>query len=105
MTSNELFLDACQGIVMNCNRQILVINIMGDWRAVLTRQVRLANRETPYSEVIGQDITRIVENVQSNFQTMTEQRLDELVQSVCVQSFKFGTNDYIWWTKVDLNRV
>lgn len=104
MTSNEMFLDACQGIVMNCNRQILVIRIMDEWRAVLTQYVRLPNREVRYSEVSGQDITRIVKNVQSNFQSITEQRLDELVQSICVQTFKFETKDYIWLTKVDLNR-
>lgn len=104
MTSNEMFLDACQGIVMNCNRQILVIRIMDEWRAVLTQYVRLPNKEVRYSEVSGQDITRIVRNVQSNFQSMTEQRLDELVQSICVQTFKFETKDYIWLTKVDLNR-
>lgn len=104
MTSNEMFLDACQGIVMNCNKQILVIRIMDEWRAVLTQYVRLPNREVRYSEVSGQDITRIVKNVQSNFQGMTEQRLDELVQSICVQTFKFETKDYIWLTKVDLNR-
>jgi hypothetical protein len=104
MTSNEMFLDACQGIVMNCNRQILVIRIMDEWRAVLTQYVRLPNREVRYSEVLGQDITRIVKNVQSNFQSMTEQRLNELVQSICVQTFKFETKDYIWLTKVDLNR-
>lgn len=104
MTSNEMFLDACQGIVMNCNRQILVIRIMDEWRAVLTQYVRLPNREVRYSEVSGQDITRIVKNVQSNFQSITEQRLNELVQSICVQTFKFETKDYIWLTKVDLNR-
>lgn len=104
MTSNEMFLDACQGIVMNCNRPILVIRIMDEWRAVLTQYVRLPNREVRYSEVLGQDITRIVKNVQSNFQSMTEQRLNELVQSICVQTFKFETKDYIWLTKVDLNR-
>lgn len=105
MTSNEMFLDACQGIVMNCNRQILVIRIMDEWHAFLTSYVLFPNREVRYSEVTGQDITRIVKNVESNFQSMTEQRLEELVQSICVQTFKFGTSDYIWLTKVDLNRV
>lgn len=104
MTSNEMFLDACQGIVMNCNRQILVIKIMDGWRAILTKYVRLPNREAHYSDVIGQDITRIVQNFQSNFQSMTEQRLEELVQSICIQTFKFGTSDYIWLTQVDLNK-
>lgn len=105
MTSNEMFLDACQGIVMNCNRQILVIRIMDEWHAILTSYVRLSNREVRYSEVTGQDITRIVKNVQSNFQSMTEQRLEELVQSICVQTFKFETRDYIWLTRVDLKRA
>lgn len=104
MTSNEMFLDACQGIVMNCNRPILVIKIMDGWRAILTKYVRLPNREAHYSDVIGQDITRIVQNFQSNFQSMTEQRLEELVQSICIQTFKFGTSDYIWLTQVDLNK-
>ena len=70
----------------------------------MTKYVRLPNREVRYSEVTGQDITRIVQNFQSNFQGMTEQRLEELVQSICIQTFKFGTSDYIWLTQVDLNK-
>lgn len=81
-----------------------MIKIMDGWRAILTKYVRLPNREAHYSDVIGQDITRIVQNFQSNFQSMTEQRLEELVQSICIQTFKFGTSDYIWLTQVDLNK-
>jgi len=35
---------------------------------------------------------------------MNEQTLREKVQSVHKESFKFGTDDYMWFTKVDLNR-
>lgn len=37
-------------------------------------------------------------------QGMNEQTLREKVQSVHKESFKFGTDDYMWFTKVDLNR-
>lgn len=104
MTNSEMFMDACKGIVMNCHRAVLVVRIMDEWRAILTSNVKLPNRETHYSEVSGKDITRIVVNLESNFQSLTEQRLEELTQSVCVQDFKFGTDDYIWLTRVDLNR-
>jgi len=44
-------------------------------------------------------------NLGHNFaQGMNEQTLRENAQSIHKESFKFGTDDYMWFTKVDLNR-
>lgn len=106
MDNKEAFLTACKGLVMNCNCKVLVLNVMGEYRAYLTNLVSVKTRECRYNEVQdAQDITTLVHNVGYNFATgMTEQVLRERTQSVHKESFKFGTDDYMWITKVDLNR-
>ena len=101
---NNKFIEACKGIVMHCECSILILNVLGEYKAFLTPIVRLKTRECRYHEVVdAQDITILVQNIESNFQTMNRQRLDERTQSIHKESFKFGTDDYLWITKVDLN--
>ncbi len=53
----------------------------------------------------AQDITTLVLNIGHNFVNgMTEQTLLERTQSIHKEDFKFGTDNYLWITKVDLNR-
>lgn len=107
MDNKEAFLDACKGLVMNCNVQVLILEIMGDYRAFLVNGgVSVKTRESRYNEVYdAQDITRLIGNVGINFTSgMTEQVLRERTQSIHKEDFKFGTDNYLWITKVDLNR-
>ena len=100
-------LDACRGIVMNTRRPLLVIEVFpGFERVYLTSNVRLKNRDNPYSEVMeAQDITFIVKNMGINFSGgITEQHLLEKAQSIPKESFKWGHDNYLWLTFVDLNR-
>lgn len=41
MTTNDVFLDACKGLVMHCNCNILILNVLGDFRAYIAPEVRL----------------------------------------------------------------
>ncbi|EXY12095.1 hypothetical protein M104_3362 [Bacteroides fragilis str. 1007-1-F  len=68
--------------------------------------VHLKTRECRFNEVRdGQDITTLVLNVGHNFANgMTEQTLLERTQSIHKEDFKFGTDNYLWITKVDLNK-
>lgn len=102
----DLFYQTCLGIVQNCGVKILMVNLFGQWKAYLASSVNLKNRECRYSEAIeAQDITVLVKNYQSNFAAgLTEQVLMEKVQSINKVSFKFGTDEYCWITKCDLNR-
>ena len=43
------FLDACRGLVMNCDCKILVVEIMGEFRAYVAPEVRLKTRECRYN--------------------------------------------------------
>ena len=97
MTTNDVFLDACKGLVMHCNCNILILNVLGDFRAYIAPEVRLKTRECRYNEVQdAQDITKLILNLGHNFaQGMNEQTLREKVQSVHKESFKFGTDDYV----------
>ena len=51
-----------------------------------------------------QDITTLVLNDGHNFANgMTEQTLLERTQSIHKEEFKFGTDNYLWPTRIDLN--
>lgn len=106
MIMNEDFLDACKGLVMHCNCNILILDVMGDCRAYIAPEVLLKTRECRYNEVRdAQDITKLILNIGHNFaRGMNAQVLRERTQSVHKESFKFGTDNYLWITKVDLNR-
>ena len=84
MKLDENILKTCQGLVMNCNCKVLILDVL----------VRDA-----------QDITTLVLNIGHNFVNgMTEQALLERTQSIHKEDFKFGTDNYLLITKVDLNR-
>ena len=101
MTNNESILDGCKGLVMHCDCSVLILNVMGEHRIYLVDDVHLKTREVRDA----QDITKLILNLGHNFaQGMNAQVLRERVQSIHKESFKFGTDDYMWFTKVDLNR-
>ena len=106
MTNNESILDGCKGLVMHCDCSVLILNVMGEHRIYLVDDVHLKTRECRFNEVHdAQDITTLVLNVGHNFANgMTEQTLLERTQSIHKEDFKFGTDSYMWITKVDLNR-
>ena len=106
MTTNDVFLDACKGLVMHCNCNILILNVLGNFRAYIAPEVRLKTRECRYNEVQdAQDITKLILNLGVNFALYVYLlALREKTQSIHKENFKFGTDDYMWFTKVDLNR-
>ena len=106
MKLDENILKTCQGLVMNCNCKVLILNVLGEHRVFLVNDVHLKTRECRYNEVRdAQDITTLVLNIGHNFVNgMTEQALLERTQSIHKEDFKFGTDNYLWITKVDLNR-
>ena len=103
----EELLNTCRGIVMNARRPLLIVELFpGFERVFLTNTVRLKSRDVPYNEVSeAQDITTIVKNMGINFVGgITEQSLMEKAQSIPRESFKWGHDNYLWLTVVDLNR-
>ena len=102
----KMMLDGVKGLAMNCEVNVLVLKVLDEYRVYLAPEVRLKTRECRYNEVRdAQDITVLVKNVGVNFALgMTHQTLMEKAQSIHKESFKFGTDDYMWFTKVDLNR-
>ena len=101
MKLDENILKTCQGLVMNCNCKVIILD-----RVFLVNDVHLKTRECRYNEVRdAQDITTLVLNIGHNFVNgMTEQALLERTQSIHKEDFKFGTDNYLLITKVDLNR-
>ena len=106
MKLDENILKTCQGLVMNCNCKVLILEVLGEHRVFLVNDVHLKTRECRYNEVRdAQDITTLVLNIGHNFVNgMTEQALLERTQSIHKEDFKFGSDNYLWITKVDLNR-
>lgn len=106
MKLDENILKTCQGLVMNCNCKVLILDVLGEHRVFLVNDVHLKTRECRYNEVRdAQDITTLVLNIGHNFVNgMTEQALLERTQSIHKEDFKFGTDNYLLFTKVDLNR-
>ena len=106
MKLDENILKTCQGLVMNCNCKVLILDVLGEHRVFLVNDVHLKTRECRYNEVRdAQDITTLVLNIGHNFVNgMTEQALLERTQSIHQEDFKFGTDNYLLITKVDLNR-
>lgn len=106
MKLDENILKTCQGLVMNCNCKVLILDVLGGHRVFLVNDVYLKTRECRYNEVRdAQDITTLVLNIGHNFVNgMTEQALLERTQSIHKEDFKFGTDNYLLITKVDLNR-
>lgn len=106
MKLDENILKTCQGLVMNCNCKVLILDVLGEHRVLLVNDVYLKTRECRYNEVRdAQDITTLVLNIGHNFVNgMTEQALLERTQSIHKEDFKFGTDNYLLITKVDLNR-
>ena len=106
MKLDENILKTCQGLVMNCNCKVLILDLLGEHRVFLVNDVHLKTRECRYNEVRdAQDITTLVLNIGHNFVNgMIEQTLLERTQSIHKEDFKFGTDNYLLITKVDLNR-
>lgn len=106
MKLDKNILKTCQGLVMNCNCKVLILDVLGEHRVFLVNDVHLKTRECRYNEVRdAQDITTLVLNIGHNFVNgMTEQALLERTQSIHKEDFKFGTDNYLLITKVDLNR-
>ena len=90
MKLDENILKTCQGLVMNCHCKILILDVLGEHRVFLVNDVHLKTRECRYNEVRdAQDITTLVLNVGHNIHK---------------EDFKFGTDNYMWITRMDLNR-
>lgn len=106
MIVNEEFLKTCQGIVKNCGVDLLIVNLFGEIRVYLTHAVTLKNREVRYHEVRdAQDITMVVKQVGMSFAVgMNNQILMDKTKAIPMESFKFGTDDFMWLTDVKESR-
>lgn len=91
MELNESILKVCQGLVMNCDCKILILNVIGIHRVFLINDIQLKTRECRYNEVRdAQDITTLVLNIGYNFANgMNKQILNERTQSINKEDFKF----------------
>ena len=61
MKLDENILKTCQGLVLNCNCKVLILDVLGEHRVFLVNDVHLKTRECRYNEVRdAQYITTLV---------------------------------------------
>lgn len=64
MKLDENILKTCQGLVLNCNCKVLILDVLGEHRVFLVNDIHLKTREYRYNEVLdAQYITAFVLNV------------------------------------------
>ena len=98
-------LDLCWKLVSNTSYSVLIVNISNLTKIYLVKSFKIKTMNNPYNEVIrGQDITSLVRNQEFNFANrMSDDILETLVQNVPLQSFTFGTDDFLWLTEIKEN--
>lgn len=64
MKLDENILKTCQGLVLNCNCKVFILDVLGEHRVFLVNDIHLKTREYRYNEVRdAQYITTFVLNV------------------------------------------
>lgn len=103
--TNERFFDTCRNIVMRCDVTVLIVNVLGTYKAFLVNSFSPKSGHALFNRVDGaKDITVLVEQYVSNFPAgFSNQVLMERTQSVPKMSMQFGTDDYMWITKCEIN--
>lgn len=51
MKLDENILKTCQGLVLNCNCKVLILDVLGEHRVFLVNDIHLKTREYRYNEV------------------------------------------------------
>lgn len=102
----EYELELCWKLLSNTSYTVVIVEISEITKIYLTRSFRVKTMNTPYNEVIdGQDITDLVTNQEFNFATrMSDDILETKVQNIPLQTFKFGTDNYLWLTSIKENK-
>ena len=103
---NSNFFDTCKNIAMRCDVTVLIVNLMGAYRAFIVDSFSPKDGRVMFSRVDGaRDITVLVEQYESNFPIgFSNQVLMERTQSIPKVTMQYGTDDYYWITKCDINR-
>ena len=99
-------LDLCKRLVQDLGVKIFIMDFMGVERIYSVEEFALPDSHGNYCEVVnGKDITKVVENGQFNFYTgrVSQDRFNELTQSIVKETFKFSPNNYILFTSVKEN--
>lgn len=100
MITKEIF-DTCKGVVKNADVNLLLLDVFGEVKIYVVNFVVLKTRENRYHEVRdAQDVTSIIHTIDRFATGLTNMKFMEKIQSIPMESFKFGTDDYIWMTKV-----
>jgi len=103
---NEKFkqrLDYCRTLVNSTGGQVLIVKIFDVINYYFVTDFRPKSLNNSYHEVInGINVTTIIENFTSHFsgQKVSEDRFKGLIMQMSTESFKFGTNDFLWLTDV-----
>lgn len=106
ITLSDNDLASIKTVALRCEVNIVAIELMGNVRIYYCPDIRLKTRDCPYNELFdAKDITVLILNKGINFANgMTNAMLMELMQSINKESFKFGHDNYVLFTKVEVNK-
>lgn len=97
METNNQFLESCWIIVAKTEKQILLIQFLGEIKAYLVESFSPKTRDVYFNEVRGaQDITDLSLNLSFQTALLNPITLEDRIQSRPKKDFKFGHDDYMW---------
>lgn len=94
---NGEFLENLWKLVLLTNNKILVVNMMGDYRAFIVENFATKTRDNPFNEVRGAvDITKDTKNLVFQMSELNPVGIEVRLQGRPRWDFKFGGDDYFW---------
>lgn len=97
MEINKEAIDNLWILVAATNRQVLVIDFLGNTSAYLIDSFSPKSRDSFFNEVFGaQDITDMSVNLPLNVAQLNSVTLEDKTQGRPKKDFKFGHDNYIW---------
>lgn len=84
-------------IVATTEKQVLVINFLGEIKAYLVESFSPKVRDVFFNEVRGaQDITDLASNMSFQMATLNPITIEDRIQGRSRKDFKFGHDNYMW---------
>lgn len=93
----------CRVLVRSTGGQVLIVKLFDVTNYYFITDFRPKSLNNAYHEVIhGINVTTVIENFNTHFtgQTISSDRFEGLIMDMSTESFKFGSDDFLWITDV-----
>lgn len=99
---DNVILEWCKNIVKNCGKQLLIVEVIrGHYKTYVVNGMSLKDREGQFNRADDVlDVTNIILTLGHSTNSITPQQFEEKIKYLPKESFYFGTDNYLWITKV-----